>query len=57
MLLVYLLWINWQITLIFLAIAPLLTWITAKVSRRLRQLSQRVQVSMGDLSSICTEVG
>jgi len=55
-LLAYLFYINWQLTLIFLGIGPIIAVIVVKVSARLRRLSKRLQESVGDLTQIASEV-
>ncbi len=52
----YLFWLNWQLTLIFVAVAPFIIFIANKVSKRLRKLSGRVQGSMASISHVCSEV-
>ena len=52
----YLLWMDWQITLIFLVISPILGFIVSKISKRLRMLSTRIQNSMGDITHVCSEM-
>ncbi|MFT6791673.1 MAG: subfamily B ATP-binding cassette protein MsbA [Cellvibrionaceae bacterium] len=54
-LLAYLFWMNWKITLIFIAITPLLFYLVFIISKRLRKLSARIQISMGDITQICAE--
>lgn len=55
-LLAYLLYEDWQVTLIFLAIVPVLGIIVSIVSKRMRKLSKRIQASMGDITHVCSEV-
>ncbi|MFT6221418.1 MAG: subfamily B ATP-binding cassette protein MsbA [Candidatus Endobugula sp.] len=56
MLLGYLFWINWKITLIFVAIAPVIIIFAAIIGKRLRKLSGRIQISMGSITHICSEM-
>ena len=49
-LLAYMFWISGWLTLLFLLIGPVLILLLRKVSKRFRQLSQRIQESMGDLT-------
>jgi subfamily B ATP-binding cassette protein MsbA len=51
----YLFYINWQLTLTFVAVAPLIAIIVGFVSKRFRRISKRLQNSMGDLTHITTE--
>jgi len=55
-LLSYLLWLNWQLTLIFFVIAPFIGVLVTKVSKKLRSLSKNVQDSMGDMTHITSEL-
>jgi len=52
----YLLWLNWQLTLIFFVIAPFIAVLVTKVSKKLRSLSKNVQDSMGDMTHITSEL-
>ncbi len=52
----YLFYINWQLTLIFLLITPVIAWLVTYVSRRLRALSKQIQNSMGDMTQITSEL-
>ena len=55
-LIVYLLWLNWELTLIFFVIAPFIAIIVTVVSKKLRSLSKNVQDSMGDMTHITSEL-
>ncbi|OQK16627.1 lipid A export permease/ATP-binding protein MsbA [Methyloprofundus sedimenti] len=55
-LIAYLLWLNWQLTLIFFVIAPFIAIIVTVVSKKLRSLSKNVQDSMGDMTHITSEL-
>jgi len=50
-----LLWLDWQLTLIVFAMAPLIAWIVRLVSRRLREASLGAQRSMGDITHVLQE--
>jgi subfamily B ATP-binding cassette protein MsbA len=52
----YLFWVNWKITLIFVAIAPIIAWLASLIGKRLRKLSSRIQTSMGDITHVCSEM-
>jgi subfamily B ATP-binding cassette protein MsbA len=54
-LMAYLFWLNWQLTLIVLAMAPIATFIVRRVSRRLRGLARRAQQNLGDLTQVIDE--
>lgn len=52
----YLLWLHWQLTLVFFVIAPFIAVIVIIVSKKLRSLSKNVQDSMGDMTHITSEL-
>jgi len=52
----YLFYINWQLSLVFLGIAPVIALVVTIVSKRLRKLSKSLQESVGDLTQIASEV-
>ncbi|HCS25995.1 MAG TPA: lipid A export permease/ATP-binding protein MsbA [Spongiibacteraceae bacterium] len=54
-LLAYAFYLNWKLTLIFLAIAPLIGIIVNSVGRKLRKLSSKVQDSIADITQVCSE--
>jgi len=51
----YLLYINWQLTLTFVVIAPLVGGVVNYVSRRFRKISHQMQHSMGDITHVISE--
>jgi len=55
-LLIYLFYMNWQLSLVFLVVAPVITLLVNYVSKRLRLLSQRIQDSIGDMTHITSEL-
>lgn len=54
-LLAWLLYLNWQLTLIALAVAPPIVLITRIAALRLRDLSQRTQITMGNMTHVLEE--
>ncbi len=54
-LLAYAFYLNWKLTLIFVAIAPLIGFIVTSVGRKLRKLSSKVQDSIADITQVCSE--
>ncbi|HYD55518.1 MAG TPA: lipid A export permease/ATP-binding protein MsbA [Burkholderiales bacterium] len=54
-LLAWLLYLNWKLTLIALAVLPPIAWAVRKISIRLREMSRGVQASMGDLVHVLQE--
>jgi subfamily B ATP-binding cassette protein MsbA len=55
-LLVYLFYSNWMLSLVFVAIAPILVVLVSYVSKRLRIISKRIQESVGDITHITSEL-
>jgi subfamily B ATP-binding cassette protein MsbA len=55
-LLVYLFYSNWMLSLVFVAIAPILVVLVSYVSKRLRTISKRIQESVGDITHITAEL-
>jgi subfamily B ATP-binding cassette protein MsbA len=51
----YLVWLNWQLTLIVFALVPLTLWIVRIASKRLRGLSRKAQQNIGDLTQVIDE--
>ena len=51
----YLLWLNWQLTLIVFAMVPLTLWVVRIASTRLRGLSRRAQQNLGELTQVIDE--
>jgi subfamily B ATP-binding cassette protein MsbA len=51
----YLLWLNWQLTLIVFALVPLTLWVVRIASKRLRGLSRKAQQNIGDLTQVVDE--
>ncbi|MFO1388544.1 lipid A export permease/ATP-binding protein MsbA [Cellvibrio sp.] len=55
-LLIYIFIKDWQLTLVFLAIAPIIGWLVSTVGKRLRRLSNKVQTSVGDITQVSGEM-
>lgn len=51
----YLLWMNWKLTAIMVAILPVISFMVGKASRKFRRQSKKIQASMGDLTHIASE--
>ena len=47
---------SWKLTLIFLAVTPLVALIAAYAGRRFRRISGRIQSSMGDVTHVSSEM-
>jgi ATP-binding cassette, subfamily B, bacterial MsbA len=54
--LAYLFYSDWQLTLVFLTIAPLIGWLVSTVGKRLRRLSNNVQTTVGDITQVSGEM-
>ncbi|MFG6137526.1 lipid A export permease/ATP-binding protein MsbA [Halomonas sp. B23F22_10] len=54
-LVVYLLWTNWMLTLLFLAVTPPIGGVVSYTSKRFRRISRRIQRSMGDVTHVASE--
>ncbi len=55
-LLLYLFYMDWRLSLIFLVITPVIAWLVNYVSKRLRMLSKKIQESIGDMTHITSEL-
>ncbi len=51
----YLFYLNWELSLAFVAVAPLIAFIVSFASKRFKKLSKKIQVSMGDLTHVSSE--
>ncbi len=54
-LLVYLFYLNWQLTLLIFALVPMISLLVKMISKRLRKLAERIQGSMGEMNHILDE--
>ncbi len=54
-LLSYMIYLNWRLCLVFLAVAPLLGLVVSVVGRHFRRYSRRIQASMGDVTQVSNE--
>lgn len=52
----YLFYMNWQLSLIFLVVSPIIAMLVRYVSKRLRMLSKKIQESIGDMTHITSEL-
>ena len=53
--LVFLLYLNWKLTLIFFAVAPFIALLVRFAGKRFRRISERIQQSMGDVTHVASE--
>ena len=51
----WMLWLNWQLTLLSLVLTPVIVVIVRIISRRLRSASRDVQQAMGDVTQVLQE--
>ncbi|MFC5696838.1 lipid A export permease/ATP-binding protein MsbA [Pseudomonas sp. GCM10022186] len=51
----YLLWMNWKLTLVMVAILPLIALMVSSASRKFRKQSKKIQVAMGDVTHVASE--
>ena len=51
----YLLWMNWKLTAIMIAILPIIGIMVSSASRKFRKQSKKIQASMGDLTHVASE--
>jgi subfamily B ATP-binding cassette protein MsbA len=54
-LLAYIVYLNWQLSLVFLTIGPFIGWVVNKASKRFRNVSTNLQESMGQVTSTASE--
>jgi len=52
----YLIYMNWKLSLIFIAIAPVIALLVNYASKRLRKISRKIQVSMGNITHVASEM-
>ena len=51
----YLLYLNWKLTLFFIAVAPVIAFLVNFAGKRFRRISTRIQGSMGDVTHVASE--
>ncbi|MBO3278224.1 lipid A export permease/ATP-binding protein MsbA [Pseudomonas schmalbachii] len=51
----YLLWMNWKLTLVMVAILPLIALMVSSASKKFRKQSKKIQVAMGDVTHVASE--
>ncbi len=52
----YLLWKDWKLTMVFVVIAPFIGLLVSMVGKRLKKLAGKIQVVMGNITHICSEM-
>jgi subfamily B ATP-binding cassette protein MsbA len=51
----YLLWMNWKLTLVMVAILPIISVMVKAASKRFRKQSRKIQGAMGELTHVVSE--
>ncbi len=51
----YMFYLNWKLTLIFIAAGPLIGLVVSVAAKRMRKLSRRIQQSVGDITESASE--
>ncbi len=51
----YLLWMNWKLTLVMVAILPIIALMVSTASKKFRKQSKKIQVAMGDVTHVASE--
>lgn len=51
----YLFWTNWRLTLLALAVAPLIAWLVRTANRQFRRYSARIQSSVAEVTRVARE--
>ena len=52
----YLLYMNWALSLVFIAIAPVIGLLVSYAGKRFKAISKRIQTSMGDITHVSSEL-
>lgn len=51
----YLLWANWKLTLVMVAVLPAIAILVISASRKFRKQAKRIQIAMGDVTHVASE--
>ena len=51
----FLLWMNWQLTLVMIVILPVIGLMVGSANKKFRKQSRKIQVAMGDLTHVASE--
>jgi len=54
-LLAYIVYLNWQLSLVFLTVGPFIGWVVNRASKRFRSISTNLQDSMGQVTASASE--
>ena len=52
----YLMYMNWMLSLIFIAIAPIIGLLVSYASKRFKAISKNIQMTMGDITHVSSEL-
>ncbi len=50
-----LLWMNWKLTLVMVAVLPIIALMVSSTSKKFRKQSKKIQVAMGDVTHVASE--
>lgn len=51
----YLFWMNWRLTLVMVAVLPVIAVLVASTSRKFRKQAQKIQMAIGDVTHVASE--
>lgn len=51
----YLLWTNWKLTLVMVAVLPVIALLVTSASRKFHKQAKKIQVAMGDVTHVASE--
>ena len=51
----FMVYTNWKLTVVFLAVGPIIAFVVSYASKRFRKISKRIQSSMGDITHVASE--
>ena len=52
----YLLWMNWKLTAVMVAVLPLIALMVGRTSKKFRRQSWKIQIAMGDVTHVASEM-
>jgi subfamily B ATP-binding cassette protein MsbA len=52
----YLLWMNWKLTLVMVAVLPVIGVMVGRASKKFRKQSRKIQAAMGDVTHVASEM-
>ncbi len=51
----YLIWMNWKLTLVMVAVLPVISVLVSRASRKFRKQAKKIQRAMGDVTHVVSE--